>query len=1154
MKLLANSNAVEKQRLRKLLLIMKMTAVILLITVLQVSANTSINAQKITIHRQQLPVREFIRILGQQTGLEFIFEDGLIDQTPRLDLHLEKVSLTEALDIGLKGTGLAYEIENNIVVLKKKAMGSPSLLTPEKEGPPLHLSGRVISEAGEVLQGVNITVKGASIGTVTDEAGKYNLDIPESVKNPVLVASFVGYQNAETAVNGKTSINFILKLSTRNMEDVIVIGYGTVRKGDLTGSVGQVKVSELQKAPVKSYDEALAGRVAGVQVSSADGQPGSVPNIIIRGNSSITQDNSPLFVVDGFPLEENNSNSINPSEIESIEILKDASATAIYGARAANGVVLITTKKGKGKTSIAYDAYYGVNSAIKKQELLSPYEFVKYQYELEPEKTTQLYLTDGKDLESYRNKNGISWQDEILRTAPFQNHSIAIRGAGANTSFSISGSATLQDGIVLNSGFKRYQGRVILDHQVNDRFKTGVNINYANIKSYGTKVADYGGSNNKLSLLASAWGYRPTTQGEDNSLVDLNLDPDIDPLEDYRYNPLKTARNELHEDLNTVLSLNAYGSYNLLPDLVLRVSGGLNQSEVTSNDFYSSNTRAGDINTPQGRNGPNGRVVNTTVVNLLNENTLTYKKSFRKKHNLDIMAGFTNQRRDYLRSGFTGASVPNENLGISGLDEGVMTDLTTIESYNTLSSLLGRVNYNFKRKYYLTASLRADGSSKFSPDNKWSYFPAVALAYRFSPGTFLEEKLHGNGKLRLSYGVTGNNRVSDFPYLSTVAVEREAAYSFNGVFYSGADLATLGNYDLKWENTATFNAGVDLDLFNQRIAFSIDYYHKKTYDLLLDARMAGSTGYSSAFQNIGRVTNSGLELDLKLVTLRTKDFSWNTAFNISFNRNSIKALQSGEQSLLSPVQWDGSAYKTAPIYIARTGEPIAMLYGFVFDGLYQEEDFNRTGTGGYVLKDNVPNNQSSRTAIRPGYVKYKDLNGDGQVDTKDQTIIGNPNPLHFGGFSNDFQYRDFDLSIFFQWSYGNDIYNANRLVFEGTTSYNFNQFASMANRWTPDNIHTDVPVIHGQGQPMYSSRVVEDGSYLRLKTVQLGYNLPAGKLRNLKISSLRVYASAQNLLTWTNYSGPDPEVSTYNSALTPGFDYSPYPRACTITVGLNLVL
>lgn len=1137
---------------------MKLTAFFLMIAFCHVSAKGV--AQHITLSARDETLATVLQEIRKQAGYVAFYDDSLLRKSYPVTLDVYEQPVLKVLDMIFREQPLTYEIvSGNIITVKgKKNIDRPQVLT-EIQKTFVNIRGRVMNEQGEIIPGVTVIarLKDTTFSTVTDNDGMFHFDIPSATGT--LTFRHIGHEEYHVPVSSVASFAGLftvrLKVQTRALNDVVVIGYGQVNRQDITGAVSSVDVKALSKAPVKSYDEALAGRIAGVMVSSADGQPGSMPNITIRGNSSITQDNSPLYVVDGFPLEENNSNSINMAEIESIEVLKDASATAIYGARAANGVILITTKKGKGKTAVTYDAYVGVNNAIKTQELLSPYEFIRYQSELNPANTAAIYFQDGKTLESYKDKKAIDWQDEILRPALFQNHSIAVRGGEGKTSFSVSGSVMLQDGIILNSGFNRYQGRVVLDHKVSERFRTGVNINYASMKSYGTKIANYGGSNNKLSLLASAWGYRPTTQGADDQLVDMNLDPDIDPLEDYRYNPVKTASNELHEDKEEVLSLNLYGSYNLSPNLVLRISGGLNSSAMETVNFYSSNTRNGDIRTPQGMNGPNGRVMNTKIVNMLNENTLTYKKRFKSKHNVEAVVGFTNQRRDYLRTGFGATNLPNETLGVHGLQEGTMNQLTTIKTYNTLASFLGRANYSYKGKYYFTTSLRADGSSKFSPDNKWSYFPTVAGAYRFTAEPFMKnQRALSNGKLRVSYGVAGNNRVSDFPYLSTLVIDRGAAYSFNGTFYSGADLEALGNHNLKWENTATFNAGMDLEFFRSRVNFTFDYYYKNTYDLLLNAQMAGSTGYTSAFQNIGKVSNRGVEFDLQLVNIEKKDFSWKTSFNISFNRNRVEALQSGEQSLLSPVRWDASAYRTAPVYVARVGEPIAMLYGYVFDGLYQESDFNRTANGGYILKSHIPNNQSSRTAIRPGYVKYRDLNGDIAVDAKDQTIIGNPNPLHFGGFGNDFQYKNFDLNIFFQWSYGNDIFNANRLAFEGTTSYNLNQFASVANRWTPENTNTLIPVVQGQGQAMYSSRVVEDGSYLRLKTVQLGYNLPAARLQRAKIQSIRLYAAAQNLMTWTNYSGLDPEVSTYNSGLTPGFDYSPYPRARTITFGLNLVL
>ncbi|MNL04078.1 TonB dependent receptor [compost metagenome] len=469
-------------------------------------------------------------------------------------------------------------------------------------------------------------------------------------------------------------------------------------------------------------------------------------------------------------------------------------------------------------------------------------------------------------------------------------------------------------------------------------------------------------------------------------------------------------------------------------------------------------------------------------------------------------------------------------------------------------SFLTRLNYNYKSRYFLTASFRADGSSKFAPKNRWAYFPSGSAAWLFSEEDFMKNvSFISNAKVRASYGLTGNNRVSDYASMLAMQINNGSGYNFNNSAMNGIVPFTLGNKDLKWETTSQADIGIDLGLFKNKVTITADYYSKKTYDLLLNSSLAPSQGYLNGLRNVGKVGNKGFEFTINTINIKNKNFSWNTNFNISFNRNKVLALTEEDPSILSRINWGN--FNNAYPYIAIPGKPIALLYGYVWDGVYQYSDFNQLSNGNYVLKDNIPNNGQSRATVQPGFIKYKDLNGDGVVDGFDQTIIGNPNPTHTGGFSNNFTYKGFDLNVFFQWSYGNDLLNANRIVFEGGENRNsLNMFASYANRWTPENQTNDLYKVYGQGPLVYSSRTIEDGSYLRLKTVAFGYTFNNSLLKRIKVKTLRVYASGQNLYTWTNYTGLDPEVSTFASALTPGFDWSAYPKARTVTFGINLTL
>jgi TonB-linked SusC/RagA family outer membrane protein len=1014
------------------------------------------------------------------------------------------------------------------------------------------ITGKITEAAGTPLPGVTIRVKNDKTSAITNEDGLYNI-IVSNTPGTTLVFSYVGFLNREVKLSaGRNVYNIVLEPAIKGLNDVVVIGYGTVKRKDLTGSVSAVKMADLAKAPVPSFEEALGGRVAGVQVSASDGQPGSPLNIVIRGNNSVTQDNSPLYVVDGFPMENPSNNIFNPEEIASIEVLKDASATAIYGARGANGVIIITTKKGKtGAPSVSYQTWMGFQENIKKQAMMSPYEFVKYQLEQNSAVNTPIYLKDGKTLDDYKNEKGIDWQDQIFRKAFMQNHSLSLRGGNDKTTYSLSGSMLDQKGIIINSGFKRYQGRVILDQQINEKIKAGINLNYTATKTYGA-LASPTPSGATSSLMYSIWGYRPVTGNAagDASLIDEPFDPDVDPLSEYRMNPIISTKNEYNPLFNNSLISNAYIEYKPAKYFTLRIAGGLTKETQRKEIFNNSNTRLGNFKSSV--LGVNGSVSNTEKTNWLNENTLTYARVINKDHSLNVLGGFTMQKATYYNYGFSASQLPNESLGMSGLDEGIINTAPTAKSTNALMSFLGRINYGYKSRYLLTLSFRADGSSKFPVNNRWAYFPSGAVAWRIIEESFMKNlSFLSDAKIRAGYGTTGNNRVGDFAYLTSLQLFPYSGYDFGNAPVQGIIPSNLGYPKLKWETTGQTDIGVDLGFLKNRIMLTVDYYKKHTKDLLLNATLAPSSGYLSGIRNIGKVSNEGLEFTVNTTNIQRKKFTWSTNFNISFNRNKVLQLNEGEPSYASRVTWGN--FNNAYPYIAIPGHPIASFYGFMFDGIYQYSDFDKSGDA-YVLKDKVPNNGNPRSSIQPGHIKFKDINGDGLVNSNDLTVIGNPNPIHTGGISNNFTYKNFDLNVFFQWSYGNDILNANRIEFENgdVTRPFLNMFASYADRWSPDNPSNKLYKVGGQGALVYSSRTIEDGSYLRLKTVSLGYNLPAPLLKQAKIKALRIYTSAQNLITWTNYSGLDPEVSVRQSALTPGFDWSAYPKARTITFGLDV--
>jgi len=786
---------------------------------------------------------------------------------------------------------------------------------------------------------------------------------------------------------------------------------------------------------------------------------------------------------------------------------------------------------------------------------MSPYEFVKLQKDIGVGDLNDTYLANGVTLDDYKNVEAVDWQNKMYRDASMMDHNLSVTGGTSKSKYGISGEVFDQDGIIVNSGFKRYQGKISLDQVINDKLKVGGYVLYTNTKRSGMIPSSLSGSSMN-NLLYSVWGYRPVLPLNPNKPVsedyqDELLDDMVNPTTDYRMNPVVIAQNEYRlKNINNLIA-NGYAEYAILKNLKLRVTGGITRNVQRSDAFNNSKTRSGN---PSSVYGVNGSIMYYETNNWLNENTLTFDKRFNADHKLNVVAGITMQNNRYESNGTSANLLPYESLGLSGLGYGAPQPVVPDLREWSLVSGLTRFNYTFKDRYLMTFSFRADGSSKFREDHRWSYFPSGAVAWRMSNESFMKDiSFISDAKVRASWGILGNNRVDEYATYAKVDFPISAYYSYNNGLQQGAVLASMPSEDLRWENTTQTDVGLDVGFFKQRLSLTVDYYKKTTDHLLLNAALPPTTGYTTAYKNIGKVNNEGLEIALSSVNINKADFSWNTSFNISFNKSKVVALAENQESITSAIGWD-QWYASVPLYITKLGQPLGQMYGYISDGVYQYDDFDKLANGAYLLKDNIATNGNTRSAIQPGDAKYRDLNNDKVVNDYDRTVIGRGFPIHVGGLSNNFRYRGFDLNIFFQWSYGNDIVNANRLNFENGNKTYLNQFQSFQARWTPENTNSSMPRAGGQYGYVYSTRIIEDGSYLRFKTAALGYTLSSKLLRNVKIKSCRVYVAAQNLYTWTKYTGSDPEVSIGYSALTPGLDYSSYPRARTVTVGLNVGL
>ncbi|SHJ19407.1 TonB-linked outer membrane protein, SusC/RagA family [Arenibacter nanhaiticus] len=1019
------------------------------------------------------------------------------------------------------------------------------------------IQGVISDEVGIPLPGATVMETGTKNGVTSDFDGNYTIQVNQGAS---ITISYVGYTTKVVLIQGeKSTYNIGLDPDFQQLDDVVVVGFGTVRKKDLTGSVASVKMDKLTEAPVANFDQALAGRVTGVQVGSDTGEPGAGLQITIRGGNTINGDNSPLYVLDGFIIENFNPGILNPTDIQSIDILKDASATAIYGARGANGVVLITTKQAKsGKTRISYETRLDVKNVANKLEVLDAYEFVKLADEINPSSASEKFFGDDSGavvggVEDYLNAPTANWQDEAFKTAYTKSHTMKVASGSEATKLDASINLVNDEGTLLKSEFKKINGRLNLRHKVNDKLDFNLNTIYANTERLGLDTE----GTSSYSFMRNLITYPNVVNkfkdyGDSNPLYGINPD-EFDVNNIFNWHPIVSLNNEYRKRETNQFIANLSVKYRITRNLDFEAKGGYNGDFRQTGVFNNSNTVYGRLINPI--NGINGTMDYQNYKTLSNINTLTYRNSF-GKHNLNVLVGSSLNSRKITRTFIRSIQIPKyaESQGINAMDEGTLssTDDLIGSSEERIQSLLGRLTYAYDNKYLLTASIRRDGSSKFGPGHNIGYFPSLALSWKAEEEEFIKNLgFISQLKFKGGYGKTGNDRIPGDARFD-LFTSNLASYFLNGSEVLGQRPTSSGaNPDIEWETTSQYNAGVDLGLFNGRIAITAEVYEKTTDDLLINADTPPSLGISSVWKNSGTVRNRGLELALSTSNVKSKNFRWTTDFNISFNQNKVLSLPEGKPIFGNPnYYWRYASNQ----YIVEEGKPLGNMFGYISDGVYQPEDFANYNEddASHTLIAGQPDYDGGSPIRQPGDEKYKDLNGDGKITPDDKTIIGNGLPKHFGGLGNTFSYKGLELSAFFQWSYGNDVMNANRLIFEEMTHSAQNQYASVKNRWTPTNQDTDMFRALGRGFEDVSSRVIEDGSYIRLKTVNLSYAFSKKVLDKLQVNSLSIFLSGQNLITWTDYSGFDPDVSVNRSAIMPGVDYSSYPVSRTFSLGLNI--
>ena len=1049
------------------------------------------------------------------------------------------------------------------------------------------ISGTV-RDAQDVVIGASVTVKGHStLGTITDMDGNYSISVPASAKE--LVFSYIGYETQTIAIKGRTKIDVTLEESSQMLDEVVAIGYAKVRRKDLTGSSVSVGGDDLKMTPVTTAAQALAGKAAGVNIVTQSGAPGADINITVRGGTSITQGTEPLYIVDGFQMEDGLRN-VDINDIESIDIMKDASATAIYGARGSNGVILITTKSGKaGKTEVSYNGYVSFDRLGKKLDLLGVEDYVKYQYEFQQLRDNQdnwasIFGGNVNDADfytgaynrihsDYGNRAGIDWQDEVFgNTGITQNHNVNISGGSEKTRYMLSYNYTGEDGIMDKHGYQKNSVRAKINHELwkGVRFDFSSSLQMTKLEGGGS----LGGTLKQTILQPITGGVRWTNEellGSDLSdlLSEMYGGDNYDAN-----NPILNNNAITNEKYTRFASVNAGLEFDIIKGMTFRTAASYLWQQVREDYWDDGSTKTAQTNqSPYGYGHRN----NDEKFSWQITNTLNYSFDIAEKHSFSVLLGQETWYQEKMNLDNEYRNFSDGNFGLNDVSMGTPYTWKSGKSREGLVSFFGRVSYNFNERYLVTGTLRADGSSKFAKGNQWGYFPSASAAWRISEEAFMEDvEFIDNLKLRVGYGTSGNNNIDNNMYATDYG---SGHYGYNGTdFITLVPGTKLGNKDLKWEKTTSTNIGIDFSAFNSRLNLSVDWYNNESSNLLIENKIPTSTGYSTQFQNIGSIRNRGVEIVLNTVNIRTNDFTWMMDFNMAFNRSKVLQIYGDSET-----KYFIQDYESRMGFKIEEGKPLGQFYGLQYDGIYTTDDFIQNADGTYTLKDGIPYLKgSNRESVKPGDVKYRptagetDDNGNPVWSTNDRTVIGNAAPDFTGGWNNTFRYKGFDLSVFMYFSVGNDVFNMSTQRFVGPYLANQNTIDKMANRFTlidPNTGKETTDLVRlaelnpGQysGDMMWnistnnktaisdhSSYYIEDGSFLRLSTITLGYTFPTRWVQKAKLKSARLYCTLNNVCTITGYSGYDPEVSATDSALTPGIDNSSYPRSKSWVIGVNL--
>ncbi len=1003
------------------------------------------------------------------------------------------------------------------------------------------LDGKVIDQiTNQPIAGVSVTIKGTTHSVITDSEGKFYFQTGQKFPY-TLIVSYIGYKKTEIKVDG-SPVFINLKEDLQELNELVVVGYGSQKKKDITGAVSSVPKANLNQIS-SSADNLLRGAISGVVVTQSSGRPGASSSVRVRGGNSITAGNEPLYVVDGILIYNDNSNgttgvsnagagvnvlsTINPNDIESIEVLKDASATAIYGSRGANGVVLITTKKGtKGQDIISFQTYFGTQRISKKIDLLDASQWASLRNDVQAS-IGQAPSFSAAQIEALKTSGGYDWQSALFRNAPVQNHQLTFSGGDDRSRYAVSTAYFKQEGIVIGTDFKRISLRANYERNYSQAFKFGVNANYTNSISNG--IGSSVGNDPLVAALSTA-PVIPIKNADGSYNVTNN--PYATSVNGYIPNPINDLENTINETkINRILT-SLFGEYKINSEITAKVAISGDVINTKQNYYAPSNVSAGAATKGLAAVG------NRLVSSVLNENTLNYNTRFGENHKFSALAGYTLQytQGEVVNAGAN--TFVNDATAFNALQNGVAVKPYSDAFESVLKSWLARVNYSYKGRYNLTASGRADGSSRFGSTNRWGYFPSLGFSWNITDEDFAKsfKGIVSDAKLRLSAGSTGNQEIGNYLSLASLG---SVNYAFGGTVQTGLSPTRLSNPDLKWEKTAQYNAGLDLSLLDRKINFVFDAYYKKTTDLLISVPVPLTSGFTSVLQNIGGFENKGIEIGLITENIKKDNFSWNSNFVFSANKNKVVEIGNGVQQFF-PVVPNGSLLQQQPVTV-KVGEPLGTFWGYQTNGIFQTQE-----------EINTQPKINSLANTKVGDRKYVDTNGDGSITAADKVSLGSSQPKFVGSFSNTLTYGDFDFNFSFQGAYGGKVYNALNQQLEVST-LGTNAAAALLDRWTTTNPSNEIPRASSSPVRYVSDRFIEDASFLRLKLITLGYTFPKSISSKIGTKSIKVYVSAENLITWTKYTGYDPEVSSYEqNNLYPGIDFGAYPNSKTFITGLNV--